>query len=82
LKQIFKILSDEAEPTDFASKCIDEETKFDFRKPWHVNILALRDYFGEKVAMYFEFLSFYTSQLPYIAFIGFVIQLANISDNA
>ena len=34
----------------------------------------MRDYFGEKIAMYFAFLQYYTKQLWYMALIAIIAQ--------
>lgn len=39
--------------------------------PWHQKCTAVRDYFGEKIALYFLWLGFYTSWLFPAAFVGF-----------
>lgn len=72
-------VQDEAESTDFDSECLKEQTRFHCCYPWFIPIDSIRDYFGEKIALYFEFLSFYTFHLSYMAFIGFIIQL--LQDN-
>lgn len=72
LKNLFNELKDEAEPTDFDSDSLEESSAFNFRIPWHVSINSMRDYFGEKIALYFSFLSYFTKQLWYMAIIGII----------
>ncbi|CAD8105641.1 unnamed protein product [Paramecium primaurelia] len=74
LKNLFNELKDEAEPTDFDSDSLEKSSAFNFRIPWHVSINSMRDYFGEKIALYFSFLSYFTKQLWYMAIIGIIAQ--------
>jgi len=57
---MYNSLSDEAEPIDFIDKSFQETTKFNIYVPWAIDIASVRSYFGEKIALYFLFLSFYT----------------------
>lgn len=77
LYSLFMDLSDEAESTDFDSdgSCLEEETKFNYKRPWYVNIETIRNYFGEKIAIYFSFLSFYTLEMAIMALLGFIAQV-------
>ena len=50
---MFKSLADEAESTDFDAESVDEETKFNLMIPWSIAVDSMRDYFGEKIAIYF-----------------------------
>lgn len=67
-------MKDEAEATDFDSESLEKESQFNIKIPWWVPISSFRDYFGEKIALYFDFLSYYTKQLWYMAIIGTVAQ--------
>lgn len=51
-------LADTAEQTDFDSDgtSLAFELKTNYLKPWRISIIVLRNYFGEKVALYFKFL--------------------------
>jgi hypothetical protein len=53
-------MQDEAESTDFDADSLEDEAKFNPRIPWLIPTDTMRDYFGEKIALYFDFLSFYT----------------------
>jgi Calcium-activated chloride channel len=44
-------------------------------KTWQLPIDDLRDYFGEKIAMYFDFLGFYTSTLLPLGILGVVVMI-------
>ena len=41
-----------------------------FEWPWKQNVVAVKDYFGEKIGLYFVWLGFYTSALVPSAFLG------------
>jgi anoctamin-10 len=60
MKKLFQDMADEAESTDFDAQSLEEEAKFNFKIPWEIPIDSMRDYFGEKIALYFDFLRFYT----------------------
>ena len=36
------------------------EWKFRPKEPWYIPVKAIREYYGEKIALYFMFLGFYT----------------------
>jgi anoctamin-10/anoctamin-7 len=43
--------------------------------PWSMPMLRIRNYFGEKVGLYFQFIGHYSLYLCIPAFIGFIFQL-------
>ena len=47
--------------------------KFRWTCPWYIPDQAIRDYYGEKIAIYFVFLSYYTKNLFLIGIIGLSI---------
>jgi len=55
-------LSGQAENIDFDTDglSIADEMRFRFFKPWVISIDHIRNYLGEKIAIYFYFLSNYT----------------------
>lgn len=61
-----------SEGADFDSDSLLDETKFNYIIPWEIAIDSIRDYFGEKIAIYFLFLKFYTFHLSYISIFGFI----------
>lgn len=77
LNELFMDLADEAENTDFNSdgSCFEKETLFEIRRPWYISIETIRNYFGEKIAIYFSFLSFYTLEIGPMAFLGLFAQI-------
>ena len=72
---MFCELADEAESTDFDSDSLIKETVFNYRWPWFIQIDAIRDYFGEKIAIYFRFISYYTFHLTYMSVIAIVVEI-------
>lgn len=57
-------MADEAESTDFNAdgSSISDEIAFRWKQPTFIDIDSIRNYFGEKIALYFKFLSFYANQ--------------------
>lgn len=60
---MFISLKDEAEGADFDGDSLAEETHFHWCPIWELPIDVMRDYFGDKIALYFRFLQFYTEKL-------------------
>lgn len=78
MREIFKELQDEAEGADFDEDSVSEETKFDIKKPWDIPIDSIRDYFGEKLSLYFKFVQFFVFHLSYLSVIGVTIQIIKV----
>lgn len=60
LRKYFNNFREFADPPDFSSESLLDEAAFQWKLPWFIPIEAIRDYFGEKVAIFFAFLQFYT----------------------
>ena len=82
LYKLFMDLSDEAENTDFNSdgSCLEKETQLNWKWPWYLSIETMRNYFGEKIAIYFSFLSFYTLEMCPMAILGLIAQILIYAD--
>jgi hypothetical protein len=52
-----------------------------FQPPWKQHVDAVRDYFGEKIAMYFLWLGHYTTWLIPAAFVGFIAWISVAADD-
>lgn len=74
LNDLFVSLKDEAEGADFDGDPLAEEAKFHWCPPWTLPIDVIRDYFGEKVALYFRFLQYYSQRLWYMVVIGIICE--------
>ena len=53
-----------------------------FVHPWCQPIDYVKDYFGEKIALYFEFVGHYTTWLLPLSLIGFIVTLSIIAEGA
>lgn len=60
LANLFVSLKEGGEAVDFNSTPLTEATKVDCFIPWNIPISNVRDYFGEKIALYFRFVQFFT----------------------
>ncbi|CAD8148836.1 unnamed protein product [Paramecium octaurelia] len=74
LLELYRDLQSYAESTDFDFQSVKQDLRINFRCPWYIPVHHLRDYFGEKIALYFAFLGFYTQQLWYIGLVGILCQ--------
>ena len=82
LSSLYKTLEDEAEDADFSQEPFLQECKFRLFKPSYINVDSVRDYFGEKIALYFTFLSFVTRQLGFMSVLGILFTiLQSATDN-
>lgn len=59
----------------------------ELRNAWSFSLFGefpqqkVRDYFGEKVCMYFSFLSLYTKYLLYLSIIGIIVYIVQMTDS-
>jgi hypothetical protein len=52
--------------------------KFDQKKPWFIPTEQIRDYYGEKIALYFTFLGYYTEMLLPIGIAGLIVSIIQL----
>lgn len=53
VRKMFLMLDSQADSSDFDSESVIKELNIQWLRPWKLNTGSLRDYFGEKIAMYF-----------------------------
>ena len=73
IKKFLEIMKENAETSDFLEQRLVDDLRFHWFHPWHISIDALRDYFGEKIAIYFSLQIFYTRFKGILGFIGLII---------
>lgn len=74
--QIFAMLSgmeDNAEPSDFITKSLSTSTGVNIFSPTELSIEHMQSYFGEKIALYFEFEKYHTQSLLLIGIFGIIV---------
>lgn len=84
---IFTMMSgmeDQADASDFLGNPLLQALGCKIYDPVNINIELIQNYFGEKVALYFEYLKFHTRSLKWVSFIGiisFILDLFLLYDN-
>lgn len=75
-EQLFALLSgmeDQADTSDFLKTPLNQSLSCKFYDPATIDIEAVQNYFGEKIALYFEFLMFHTKRLFWIGVFGVLV---------
>ena len=67
-----EVLYENADPSDFLYLSVSERLKFYILYPWYIAIDPIRDYFGEKYAIYFSLFSYYNKSKFLMAFVGLI----------
>ncbi|KRX03631.1 hypothetical protein PPERSA_04183 [Pseudocohnilembus persalinus] len=60
-------------------KNLSEIWSFSIKNPWHVPAKEVQQYFGEKIALYYLFMSYYCKQLLFMGVLGIFSFLVQIS---
>lgn len=56
--------------------------EFNPKCPWEIPTASIKDYYGEKIAFYFAFISFYTKHLLLIGLLGVIASVLQMSINS
>lgn len=75
IKNFFNNLKNFGEQSDFLDTSLDEDTKYRFYDPMFIDIPPLVDYFGEKIGMMFNFISYYGVKKYYIIWVTTVFYI-------
>ncbi len=73
IKKFLEIMKENAETSDFLEQRLVDDLRFLWTRPWSISVDAVRDYFGEKIAIYFNLQIFYTKFKGILGFIGLVV---------
>lgn len=66
-------MADTASSSDFTDVPLKEQISLRFFSPSTIDVEAIQNYFGEKIALYFEFLQYHTKSLYFISWLGVII---------
>ena len=72
-EEIFDLLAgleDQSDTSDFIKKPLNQVLSYQFYSPTEIDVEAIQNYYGEKIALYFEFLKFHTKKLYLIGIFG------------
>ena len=75
IQNYLEVLKESAETSDFLEQSLIEDLSFNLLKPYSIDVDAIRDYFGEKIAVYFEFQRHYILFKGILGIIGLVIYI-------
>ena len=70
---LLNLMSDEGLQSDFIGKSLSEECSFKLFRPFSFPIDKIKDYFGEKVAIYFLYIKTQSKSMLYTSFILVVL---------
>lgn len=79
VKKTLAMFQEHAEVSDFAEQPLTEDLKIRWWTPWWLPVEAIRDYFGEKIALFFEYSMFYTKVKLPVFVIGTVVYIVQES---
>ena len=75
LHQLMDYMSDEAMESDFINTSVAEACKFNLKNLWNFPVESFRQYFGDRLALYFLFMNFFNKNLMNVSIVIFLVNL-------
>ena len=75
ISKFFAIVKDSSDSSDFIGSSLRHHLRLRWYYPIYIEISPIRDYFGEKIALYFSFVRYYAHWKVVMGFIGLVFAI-------